>query len=249
MPETKKKPKKPRAKRAVKSKKGLKQKQKQRQQVNVNVSAGGSGGGGYIPIPQAPEINYSLLSQLIRPANTVDVPIRAAAPVPEPVFVRPAEQPNLAEEIKSKRSSSASTQTPFIATPAASDFDVPKRSSSAGAQTEPVSVSEMSREIFSRIPKQGAFAGLEMPSPYQSESEGEFMVAKARKVRSDAGKSRKKSSQESTLAEMERQQKELAREGERFRGPSEGDIGRRFEKLPAIQRAGFASLGTGYNAD
>ena len=103
MPETKKKPKKPRAKRAVKSKKGLKQKQKQRQQVNVNVSAGGSGGGGYIPIPQAPEINYSLLSQLIRPAATVDVPIRAAAPVPEPVFVRPAEPETLASEIKPKR--------------------------------------------------------------------------------------------------------------------------------------------------
>jgi hypothetical protein len=103
MPETKKKPRKPRAKRAVKSKKGLKQKQKQRQQVNVNVSAGGSGGGGYIPIPQAPEINYSLLSQLIRPANTVDVPIRAAAAVPEAPFVRPAEVPNLAEEIKPKR--------------------------------------------------------------------------------------------------------------------------------------------------
>lgn len=103
MPETKKKPRKPRAKRAVKSKKGLKQKQKQRQQVNVNVSAGGSGGGGYIPIPQAPEINYSLLSQLIRPAATVDVPIRAAAPVPEPVFVRPAEPETLASEIKPKR--------------------------------------------------------------------------------------------------------------------------------------------------
>ena len=198
MPETKKKPKKPRAKRApAKKSKGLKQKQKQRQQVNVNVSAGGSGGGGYIPIPQAPEINYSLLSQLIRPAE------------PE----------SLASEIKSKRSSSA------------------------GAQTEPVSVSEMSREIFSRIPPGGAYSGLEIPSPYQSETEGEFMVAKARKVRSDAGKSRKKSSQESTLAEMERQQKELAREGERFHGPSEGDIGRRFERLPAIQRAGFASLG------
>jgi len=185
----------------------------------VNVSAGGSGGGGYIPIPQAPEINYSLLSQLIRPAATVDMPIRAQVPVPEAPFVRPAERESLASELK------------------------PKRSSSAGAQTEPVSVSEMSREIFSRIPSGGAYSGLEIQSPYQSENEGEFMVAKARKVRSDAGKSRKKPSQESTLAEMERQQKELAREGERFRGPSEGDIGRRFERLPAIQRAGFASLG------
>jgi len=221
-PKKAKKPRKPRvARTAAEKKKASKQKQKQKQVVNVQVSSGGGGGSGYIPIPQAPEINYSLLSQLLRPANVVDVPIREAAAVPEPVFVRPAEEPNLAEEIKSKRSSSA------------------------GAQTEPVSVSEMSREIFSRIPKQGAFAGLEMPSPYQSESEGEFMVAKARKVRSDAGKSRKKSSQESNLAEMERQQKELAREGEQFRGPSEGDIGRRFERLPAIQRAGFSSIGTG----
>jgi hypothetical protein len=112
MPETKKKPKKPRAKRAVKSKKGLKQKQKQRQQVNVNVSAGGSGGGGYIPIPQAPEINYSLLSQLIRPANTVDVPIRAAAPVPEAPFVRPAEPESLASEIKPKRKYTKKVKVP-----------------------------------------------------------------------------------------------------------------------------------------
>jgi hypothetical protein len=232
MPETKKKPKKPRAKRAVKSKKGLKQKQKQRQQVNVNVSAGGSGGGGYIPIPQAPEINYSLLSQLIRPANTVDVPIRAAAPVPEPVFVRPAEPESLASELKPKRSSSASTQTPFIATPAASDFYSPAASASA-------------QKPFIATPAASDFYA---PYASASESEGEFMVAKARKVRSDAGttgirKTKKKPSQESHLAEMERQQKELAREGERFRGPSEGDIGRRFEKLPAIQRAGFSSIG------
>jgi len=214
MPETKKKPKKPRANRAVKSKKGLKQKQKQRQQVNVNVSTAGSGGGGYIPIPQAPEINYSLLSQLIRPAATVDMPIRAQVPVPEAPFVRPAEPESLASEIK------------------------PKRSSSAGAQTDPVSTSELGKEIFERRyinpVGSGAYSGLEIPSPYVSENEGEFMVAKARKVRSDVGKSRKKPSQESTLAEMERQQKELAREG---------DVGRRFERLPAIQRAGFASLG------
>ena len=219
-PKKAKKPRKPRvARSATEKKKGLKQKQKQKQQVNVNVSSGGGGGSGYIPIPQAPEINYSLLTQLLRPAATVDVPIRAQVPVPEAAFVRPAEPESLASEKKSKRSSSA------------------------GAQTEPVSVSEMSREIFSRIPSGGAYSGLEIQSPYQSENEGEFMVAKARKVRSDAGKSRKKPSQESTLAEMERQQKELAREGERFRGPSEGDIGRRFERLPAIQRAGFASLG------
>jgi len=212
MPETKKKPKKPRAKR-LKSKKGLKQKQKQKQQVTVNVSAGGSGGGGYVPIPQSPSIDYGLISQLLRPAATTDVPIRAAAPVAEMPFVRPAEPESLASE-KSKRSSSA------------------------GAQTDPVSTSELGKEIFARRyinpVGSGAYSGLEIPSPYVSENEGEFMVAKARKVRSDAGKSRKKPSQESTLAEMERQQKELAREG---------DVGRRFERLPAIQRAGFASLG------
>ena len=107
MPETKKKPKKPRAKR-LKSKKGLKQKQKQKQQVTVNVSAGGSGGGGYVPIPQSPSIDYGLISQLLRPAATTDVPIRAAAPVAEMPFVRPAEPESLASE-KSKGGSSRPT--------------------------------------------------------------------------------------------------------------------------------------------
>jgi hypothetical protein len=86
-----KKEKKPRARRApAKKNKGLKQKQKQRQVVNVQVSSGGSGGGGgFIPIPQAaPAIDYRLISQLIRPANTVDVPIREAAPMAAPL--RPA---------------------------------------------------------------------------------------------------------------------------------------------------------------
>ena len=92
-----KKAKKPRTRRApAKKNKGLKQKQKQRQVVNVSVSAGGSGGGGtqFIPMPQAtqaPQFDYSLLASLIRPANTVDVPIRAAAPVAESVATRAAE--------------------------------------------------------------------------------------------------------------------------------------------------------------
>jgi len=92
-----KKAKKPRTRRApAKKNKGLKQKQKQRQVVNVQVSAGGSGGGGtqFIPMPQAtqaPQFDYSLLASLIRPANTVDVPIRAAAPVAESVATRAAE--------------------------------------------------------------------------------------------------------------------------------------------------------------
>lgn len=77
-----KKPKKARAPRgsAAEKKKGLKQKQKQKQVVTVQVSSGGSGGGGYIPIPQAPEINYALLANLIKPAATVDVPIAAKNP-------------------------------------------------------------------------------------------------------------------------------------------------------------------------
>ena len=84
--------------RAKKPKEKARQKQKQRQTVNVQVSSGGSGGGGtsFIPMPQAPAFDYSLLANLIRPANTVDMPIRAMAPIPEPVQVRPAEEPTLA---------------------------------------------------------------------------------------------------------------------------------------------------------
>lgn len=82
----------------AKPKEKARQKQKQRQVVNVQVSSGGSGGGGtsFIPMPQAPAFDYSLLASLIRPANTVDMPIRAMAPIPEPIQVRPAEQPTLA---------------------------------------------------------------------------------------------------------------------------------------------------------
>lgn len=96
-----KKAKKPRKKREPK--KGLKQKQKQKQVVNVQVSSGGGGGSGYIPIPQAPEINYSLLSQLLRPANVVDVPIREAAPMAESIATRAAETQTLAEDIERPR--------------------------------------------------------------------------------------------------------------------------------------------------
>jgi len=123
-----KKPKRARAPRgsAAEKKKGLKQKQKQKQVVNVQVSSGSGGsGGGYVPIPQAPEINYSLLSQLLRPAATVDVPIRAAAPVAEAPFMRPAEPLSLAEErerLSSQRRPTSQQSAPFIATPAPSDF-------------------------------------------------------------------------------------------------------------------------------
>lgn len=96
----KKRVKKSRARKPVK--KGLKQKQKQKQQqrVNVSVSAGGAGGGGtqFIPMPQAPAFDYMQLANLIRPANTVDIPIRAQAN-PEPLPMRDAEAQTLAEEL------------------------------------------------------------------------------------------------------------------------------------------------------
>jgi len=90
--------------RAKKPKEKARQKQKQRQTVNVQVSSGGSGGGGtsFIPMPQAPAFDYSLLANLIRPANTVDMPIRAMAAIPEPVQVRAAEEPTLAEAKKQR---------------------------------------------------------------------------------------------------------------------------------------------------
>jgi len=163
MPETKKKPKKPRAKRApAKKSKGLKQKQKQRQQVNVNVSAGGSGGGGYIPIPQAPEINYSLLSQLIRPAATVDMPIRAAAAVPEAPFVRPAEPESLASEIKPKRKY---TRKPKPDIPVAEGYLSEIEPMTAKAMKPPYDIS-----------RSGAFSEREAQALLSSELEGPFEV-------------------------------------------------------------------------
>lgn len=107
-PKKAKKPRKPRAARAEK-KKGLKQKQKQKQVVNVQVSSGG--GGGYIPIPQAPEIDYSLISNLLRPANVVDVPIRAAAPMAESIATRAAETQTLAEDIERPRRPSVMSES------------------------------------------------------------------------------------------------------------------------------------------
>jgi hypothetical protein len=102
-----KKTKKPRARRApAAKKKGLKQKQKQRQEqkVNVSVSAGGSGGGGtqFIPMPSAPAFDYAQLASLLRPANTVDVPIRAQDN-PELIAARDAEEPSLMEELPSAK--------------------------------------------------------------------------------------------------------------------------------------------------
>ena len=96
-----KKVKKPRTRRApATKKKGLKQKQKQKQiqKVNVQVSAGGSGGGGtqFIPMPSAPAFDYAQLASLIRPAATVDIPIRAQAEAGA-LPAREAEAPSLKE--------------------------------------------------------------------------------------------------------------------------------------------------------
>ena len=89
----------------AKPKEKSRQKQKQRQTVNVQVSSGGSGGGGtsFIPMPQAPAFDYSLLASLIRPANTVDMPIRAMSAIPEPVQTREAEAQTIAESIAESR--------------------------------------------------------------------------------------------------------------------------------------------------
>jgi len=100
-----KKTKKPRARKAPAKKKGLKQKQKQQQKVNVQVSTGGGGGGTQfipMPMPSAPAFDYAQLANLIRPANTVDIPIRAQAN-PEPLPAKEAEAPSLAEEMSSAK--------------------------------------------------------------------------------------------------------------------------------------------------
>jgi len=175
MPETKKKPRKPRAKRAPakKSKKGLKQKQKQRQEVNVNVSAGGSGGGGYVPIPQAPSVDYGLISQLLRPAATVDAPIRAAAPIPVLPAAKPAEPPSLVEEIKPKRKY---TKKPKIEIPIA-------EAEGFISSAEPMRAKAMSGPFD--ISRSGAFSESEAQSLLSSGLEGPFQVT-ARKGKKGA---------------------------------------------------------------
>lgn len=61
-----------------------KQKQQQKQSVVLNVSAGSSGGGGgFIPQQQAPQIDYSLIANLLRPANTTQQPFRES--IAEPI--------------------------------------------------------------------------------------------------------------------------------------------------------------------
>lgn len=156
-----KKPKKARAPRgsAAEKKKGLKQKQKQKQVVNVQVSSGGSGGGGYVPIPQAPEINYALLANLIKPAATVDVPIRAAAPVAEMPFVRPAEPPSLASETKPKRKY---TRKEKVEIPVAEGF---------------LTGTESERELFPQIDLRGSSGKLaDKITDFASNPAQEFLV-------------------------------------------------------------------------
>jgi hypothetical protein len=161
----KKRVKKSRARKPVK--KGLKQKQKQKQQqrVNVSVSAGGAGGGGtqFIPMPQAPAFDYMQLANLIRPANTVDIPIRAQANA-EPLPMRDAEAQTLAEEF------------PRPGRPA------PTPTKSFETQTEDF--------ISSPSPREPAFSAEGHSSPNFMATAETIPTTKARKVRSDIGKPR-----------------------------------------------------------
>jgi len=159
-----KKTKKPRARKAPAKKKGLKQKQKQKQEqkVNVSVSAGGSGGGTqFIPMPSAPAFDYAQLAQLIRPAATVDVPIRAQAN-PEPIAAREASSQTLAQEFprpqraappipvkeKSKSKSKSKSKQPLYASMSERE---------AGYETFPSSESEReTREIVRKQEAQAA---------------------------------------------------------------------------------------------
>lgn len=155
-PKKAKKPRKPRAARsATEKKKGLKQKQKQKQVVNVQVSSGGGGTSGFIPIPQAPSIDYSLLSNLLRPANVVDVPIRAAAPMAESIATRAAGTQTLAEATRAAEE--PTFKQPFIA---ATDF--PSESEGEGGF---ISKKKGGRPVGSK----------NKPRPIAVAVEGEFM--------------------------------------------------------------------------
>lgn len=76
-----------------------KQKQQQKQSVVLNVSAGSSGGGGGFIPQQAPTIDYSLIANLLRPANTIQQPFRES--ITEPILGANlsgrAEEPTLKE--------------------------------------------------------------------------------------------------------------------------------------------------------
>ena len=105
----------------------------------MSVSAGGSGGGGtqFIPMPQAPTFDYAQLANLIRPAATVDVPIRAQAN-PEPIAARAAEP----ESLKELTSKQVSKQLRFSeGEPEEIEFE----SSPVGSESSPVGRSRAPR--------------------------------------------------------------------------------------------------------
>jgi hypothetical protein len=77
-----------------------KQKQQQKQSVVLNVSAGSSGGGGGFIPQQAPQIDYSLIANLLRPSNTIQQPFRETIAEPEPILPRRAEVPTLEKAVK-----------------------------------------------------------------------------------------------------------------------------------------------------
>ena len=129
-----------------KSKKGLKQKQKQKQQVTVNVSSGG-GGGGFIPAPQAPTFDYSLLANLIRPAATVDVPLAIQQMAPA-MSARAAEAPSL--------ESSIGTQTG------------PMRKAPPTPEPESFKLSKFTQPMRERIAESGADITLEKRESFKS---------------------------------------------------------------------------------
>lgn len=171
-PKKAKKPRKGRVARSVaEKKKASKQKQKQKQVVNVQVSSGGGGTSGFIPIPQAPEINYSLLSQLLRPANVVDVPMRAAAPMAESIATRPAEEPTL-EKAKRKYTRKSKVQIP--------------EAEEYVSELEPMMATAMESPFD--ISKSGAFSKKEAESMLSSGLEGEFLVSQIPRRKGQKGR-------------------------------------------------------------
>ena len=158
-----KKTKKPRARRAPAKKKGLKQKQKQKQQqkVNVQVSTGGGGGGTqFIPMPSAPAFDYAQLASLIRPANTVDVPIRAQAN-PEPLPAREAEAPSLIEEMPSAKARKVRSDAGVSRKPKASKGYFEETSSGGESEAQVRRTYERIQSSLGRRTSAPSFGGFE----------------------------------------------------------------------------------------
>jgi len=168
-----KKAKKPRKRRAPTTKKGLKQKQKQKQEqkVNVSVSAGGSGGGGtqFIPMPQAPAFDYAQLANLIRPAATVDVPIRAQAN-PESMVASAPEAKSL-KELTSKQLRFSEGEPEEIEFESMPEYIAPKADIKTRKQRGPYG---STKEKYTNVGRniQNVFAmGAMGTNPYSSEPE------------------------------------------------------------------------------